>query len=122
MGTTTDLSPDEVAAYDAPYPDDTYKAGARIFPTLVPTSPDDPATAANEAAWEVFRQWEKPLICCFSDSDPMTTGGDAVFIARVPGAQCQPHVTVENAHHFFQEAAGPQLAQIVIDAVGRLSP
>ncbi|MGF1599074.1 MAG: haloalkane dehalogenase [Acidimicrobiales bacterium] len=115
--TITELSPEEVAAYDAPFPDDSYKAGARIFPTLVPTSADDPAAEANRAAWEVFQQWTKPFICCFSDSDPVTRGGDKPFLARVPGAQGQPHVTVANAHHFFQEDAAPQLAQIVIDAV-----
>ena len=121
MATATDLSAEEIAAYDAPFPDDTYKAGARIFPSLVPTSSDDPATAANQAAWEVLRSWDRPLICCFSDSDPVTAGGDAPFRALVPGAQGQPHVTVENAKHFFQEDAAPQLAQIVIDAVERLA-
>ena len=114
-----ELSDGEVAAYDAPFPDDTFKAGARIFPSLVPTSPDDPAAAANKAAWNVFTQWDKPLICCFSDSDPVTAGGDKPFLQLVPGAQGQPHVTVENAHHFFQEDAAPQLAQIVIDAIAR---
>jgi haloalkane dehalogenase len=115
--TITELSPEEVAAYDAPFPDDSYKAGARIFPSLVPTSPDDPAASANRAAWQVFEQWTKPFICCFSDSDPVTKGGDKPFLAKIPGAQGQPHVTVEHAHHFFQEDAAPQLAQIVIDAV-----
>lgn len=118
MATTTELTAEEAAAYDAPFPDDTYKAGARIFPTLVPASPDDPASEANRAAWEVFQQWEKPLICCFSDSDPVTAGGDAAFLASVPGAAGQPHVTIEGAGHFFQEDAAPQLAQIVIDAIG----
>ena len=107
----------EIAAYDAPFPDDTYKEGARIFPSLVPTRPDDPAADANRAAWEVFKQWHKPLITCFSDSDPVTAGGDAAFRKLVPGAQGQPHVTVADAHHFFQEDAAPQLAQIVIDAI-----
>lgn len=116
--TITELSDAEVAAYDAPFPDETYKEGARIFPSLVPTSVDDPAVSANRAAWEVFRAWEKPFICCFSDSDPVTAGGDKPFLAMVPGAQGQPHVTVEDAHHFFQEDAAPQLAQIIIDAVG----
>ena len=115
--TITELSPGEIAAYDAPFPDDSYKAGARAFPALVPTSPDDPAAAANRAAWKVFERWTKPFICCFSDSDPVTAGGDRPFLAKVPGAQGQPHVTVANAHHFFQEDAAPQLARIVIDAV-----
>ncbi len=115
--TVTQLSEAEVAAYDAPFPDDTYKEGARIFPSLVPTSPDDPAAEANRSAWEVFKAWDKPFICCFSDSDPVTAGGDKPFLALVPGAKGQPHVTVENAHHFFQEDAAPQLAQIIIDAV-----
>ncbi len=115
----TELSADEIAAYDAPFPDDSYKAGARIFPSLVPTAPDDPAATANKAAWEVFRTWDKPFICCFSDSDPVTAGGEKPFLNLVPGAQGQSHVTIENAQHFFQEDAGPQLAQLIVDAVAR---
>lgn len=64
-------------------------------------------------------QWDKPLICGFSDSDPVTAGGDKPFRALVPGAQGRPHVTVERAHHCFQEDAAPQLVQIVLDAIGR---
>ncbi len=117
MATITDLSPGEIAAYDAPFPDDSYQEGARIFPLLVPTRPDDPAAKANKVAWEVFRRWEKPLITCFSDSDPVTAGMDAPFLKLVPGAHGQPHVTVANAHHFLQEDAAPQLARIIIDAI-----
>ena len=117
--TVTELSAAEIAAYDAPFPDDSYKAGARIFPTLVPTSPDDPAAAANRSAWEVLEAWNKPLITCFSDSDPVTAGGERVFQQRVPGAEGQPHVTTANAAHFFQEDAADQLAQVILDAVGR---
>ena len=58
--TMTELTDAEIAAYDAPFPDETYKAGARIFPSLVPTSPDDPAAAANKAAWEVFTRGTNP--------------------------------------------------------------
>ena len=116
--TNTELSDAEVAAYDAPFPDDTYKAGARIFPSLVPTSPDDPAASANQAAWEVFQSWDKPFLCCFSDGDPVTRGGDAPFRKLVPGAEGQPHVTVESANHFFQEDAAPQLVGIVLGALG----
>ena len=115
--TITELSAAEIAAYDAPFPDDSYKAGARIFPSLVPTQPDDPAATANKAAWEVFKKWDKPFITCFSDSDPVTAGGDKAFLAIVPGTKGQPHVTVANAHHFFQEDAAPQLAQIIVDAI-----
>ncbi len=115
--TITELTDAEVAAYNAPFPDDTFKAGARVFPTLVPTSPEDPAAQANRAAWEVFMKWNKPFITCFSDSDPVTAGGDKPFLKLVPGAQGQPHTTIANAHHFFQEDAAGELAQILIDAI-----
>ena len=116
--TTTDLTPEVIAGYDAPYPDDSYKAGARIFPTLVPTSPDDPASADNVAAWEVLSAFEKPFLLCFSDSDPVTKGGDAPFLAKVPGTQGQPHVTIEGGGHFFQEDRGPELADLLIGFIG----
>ena len=117
--TVTKLTEGEIAAYNAPFPDDSYKAGARIFPTLVPTRPDDPAAADNRAAWEVLESWDKPLVTCFSDSDPVTAGGERVFQQRVPGAVGQPHVTIERAAHFFQEDAADQLAQLLIDVIGR---
>jgi haloalkane dehalogenase len=115
--TVTDLSPEVIAAYDAPFPDDTYKAGARIFPSLVPTTPDDPATADNLAAWEVLERFERPFLVAFSDSDPVTKGGDAPFRARVPGAAGQPHTTIEPGGHFLQEDCGPQLAELINDFV-----
>jgi haloalkane dehalogenase len=106
--------PDEViAAYNAPFPDDSYKAGARIFPTLVPTSPDDPAHNANVAAWEVLRSFDRPFLCAFSDGDPITKGGERQFIGRVPGTEGQPHVTIEGAGHFLQEDAGEHLARVM---------
>jgi haloalkane dehalogenase len=111
----TQLPPEVVAAYDAPFPDDRYKAGARQFPLLVPTKPDDPAAAANRRAWEVLRRWEKPFLTAFSDSDPVTRGGERVFQKLVPGAQGQPHSTITGAGHFLQEDKGEELAQVVID-------
>jgi haloalkane dehalogenase len=119
--TVTELSPEVVAGYDAPFPDDGYKAGARVFPSLVPTSPDDPAAPDNRAAWEQLRSWDKPLLCCFSDSDPITGGGDKPFRKLVPGARDQPHVTIEGGGHFLQEDRGPELAGVLADFIARTS-
>ena len=118
QGATVTTLPDEVvAAYDAPFPDDSYKAGARIFPSLVPTAPDDPAAPANRKAWDVLQKWEKPFLTAFSDSDPITRGGERVLQGRIPGAQGQPHVTMEGAGHFLQEDKGEELAKVVVDFI-----
>jgi haloalkane dehalogenase len=119
-GTSRELSEAEVAAYDAPFPDDTYKAGARQFPALVPSAPDDPATPANRAAWAALGRWEKPFVCAFGDRDPITGGGDVALRAHIPGADAQPHATMEGAAHFSQEDAGPELAAVVAGVVARL--
>jgi haloalkane dehalogenase len=121
-GCATDLSPDVIAAYDAPFPDDTYKAGARIFPSLVPTSLDDPAAAANEQAWTVLAEFRKPFLLCFSDGDPITRGGDGPFRAKVPGAQGQAHTTIAGGGHFLQEDRGPELARVLVDFVTATTP
>ncbi len=121
MGSTTDLPDDVVAAYNAPFPDDRSTAGARRFPMLVPTSPDDPSAAANRAAWDVLEAWDKPLVTAFSDRDPVTAGGDRAFIERVPGAAGQPHRTLAGGGHFLQEDCGPELAAVVTDLIERTS-
>jgi haloalkane dehalogenase len=120
-GCATKLPPEVVAGYDAPFPDDAYKAGARSFPALVPTSPDDPASPANAAAWEVLRTFEKPWLCTFSDADPITKGGDKVFLREVPGAEGQPHVTIEGGGHFLQEDKGEELAKVLVDFIAATS-
>jgi len=118
-GCVNDPPPEVIAAYNAPFPDDNYKAGARQFPLLVPIGPDDPASEANRRAWEVLRRWEKPLLTAFSDGDPVTRGGERVFQKLVPGAQGQPHVTITTAGHFLQEDKGEELAQIIADFISR---
>ena len=115
----TELSAGVIAAYDAPFPDDRYKEGARQFPVLVPTSPDDPAAPANRKAWEVLREWDKPFLTAFSDQDPVMRGGERPFQSRVPGAKGQPHTTITNAGHFLQEDRGEELARVVVDFVAR---
>jgi haloalkane dehalogenase len=112
-GCHTKLTDDVTAAYDAPFPDDSYKAGARQFPMLVPTTPDDPASAVNRQAWEVLRAFDKPFLTAFSDQDPITRGGDAVFQREVPGCAGQPHTTIEGGGHFLQEDRGEQLARVI---------
>jgi haloalkane dehalogenase len=116
-GCTSDLPAEVVAAYDAPFPDDTFTAGARIFPSLVPTSPDDPAAAANRSAWEALARFDRPVLTAFSDGDPITAGGDRVFQRTVPGAQGRDHVTIAGGGHFLQEDRGPELARVVADFV-----
>ena len=110
------LAPEVVAAYDAPFPDETFKEGARQFPKLVPTSPEDPAHDANVAAWSVLQAFTKPFFCCFSN-DAITHGGEAKFIQLVPGARGQAHTTIQSNAHFLQEENGPQLAGILIEFI-----
>jgi len=114
MGCTTDLAPDVVAAYDAPFPDQTFVEGARQFPLLVPASSDDPATEANRAAWTVLEQFEKPFLTAFSDGDPITAGAHRALQERIPGARGREHVTIAGGGHFLQEDRGPELAAAVV--------
>lgn len=112
-GCVTTLHPDVVAGYDAPFPDDSFKQGARQFPLLVPTSPDDPAASANRAAWDSLRSFDRPFLCAFSDSDPVTAGADRVLRAEIPGAAPFDPVTITQAGHFLQEDKGVVLAEAV---------
>ena len=112
--TVTELSKDVLAAYAAPFPDESYKAGVRIFPSLVPTQPNDPASEDNRQAWKVLMAWEKPLLTLFSDSDPVTAGGHKVFEKLVPGAKGQPHQIIAGGGHFLQEDKGEEIADIVL--------
>jgi haloalkane dehalogenase len=112
-GCVTDLSPEVQAAYDAPFPDETFKAGARAFPMLVPSSPDDPAHDANVAAWVGLAAFPRPFLTAFGDSDPITKGSDRALRERIVGAQGQPHTTIVGGGHFLQEDRGEDLARVV---------
>jgi haloalkane dehalogenase len=114
---TAKLTPEEVAAYDAPFPDESYKEGARQFPVLVPADPENEAVPDNRKAWESLATFYKPFLCAFSDADPITRGADARMKETIPGAKGQPHVTIEGGGHFIQEDKGPELAKIVADFV-----
>lgn len=103
------------AGYDAPFPAESFKAGPRAMPGLVPTAPDDPATEANRAAWTVLTQSPTPALVAFSDSDPITGAMRPILETVLPGAQGRAHPTITNAGHFLQEDAGAELAAHVID-------
>lgn len=117
--TVTDLSEEVMAAYDAPFPSEEYKAGARRFPMLVPVNDDDPAVPANRAAWRSLERFERPVMTAFSDGDPMTIGARPGFEQRIPGARGQAHVTLEGGGHFLQEDVGEKLAAVVNDFIAR---
>ncbi len=118
-GCVSSLPPEVIAAYDAPFPDDRYKEGARQFPVLVPDSPDNPASEANRKAWEVLSRWKKPVLTAFSDSDPITRGADGLLQMLIPGTAGHPHTTIRGAGHFLQEDKGEDLAGVVVDFISR---
>jgi haloalkane dehalogenase len=119
--TQTELSDNILSAYRAPFPDESYKEGARIFPSLVPISPDDPAAPANRKAWEVLSTFEKPFLTAFSDKDPVTAGADRILQKLIPGAKGQPHTTIKGGGHFLQEDCGEDFARVVVDFIARTS-
>ncbi len=110
-------TPEEVAAYDAPFPDPSFKMGCRAMPSQVPTLRGDPSTAANEAAWKVLEGWNKPFLCAFADNDPVTAGGEKAFIGRVPGTAGRTHPKIAGGGHFLQEGRGDELAKVVADFI-----
>jgi len=112
--TVKDLGEGVEAAYDAPYPDESYKAGARIFPALVPTSPDMDGAADNVEAWKVLSAFDKPFLTSFSDQDPITKGGDKAFQKLIPGCTGQPHQLVKGGGHFLQEDVHAELSDIIV--------
>lgn len=112
-GTFKKLDPEEKRAYRAPFPNKSYKAGARAFPRLVPASPNDPATLANRKAWAVLKKWQKPFLTAFSNGDPITRGTDKYMQKVIPGAKGEDHVTLKGGH-FLQEDCGKEFAQVIV--------
>ena len=111
---------DEIrAAYEAPFPDASFTAGARQFPSLVPIFPDDPEIPANKAAWEILAAFDRPFLTSFSDGDPVTAGGYKLFQERIAGAKGVDHVTIKGAGHFLQEDKGEEVAKAMIEFIQR---
>ncbi|MFT7588461.1 MAG: haloalkane dehalogenase [Limisphaerales bacterium] len=115
--TARDLSKEIIAAYDAPFPDKKYKAGARAFPALVPSKPTDPGVATMTNAREVLKKWTKPALVMFSDKDPIMRGGDEWFNGNIPSREDMPIIEIKNAGHFLQEDAGEEIANHILDFI-----
>jgi haloalkane dehalogenase len=118
MGANRKLSHEEMAAYEAPFPDAASKAGAVQFPTLVPITPQHGSVAENMAAWEVLSRFDKPFVTAFSDNDMVTKGGEKPFQSRVPGAEGQPHVTLAGGH-FLQEDCPDDIVAVIEGVLAR---
>ncbi|MBI5667593.1 MAG: haloalkane dehalogenase [Chloroflexi bacterium] len=113
------ITPAIIAAYDAPFPDESYRAGVAAFPLLVPVKADDPGAADQRRTREALKRWEKPALVLFSDSDPVTAGGDRFFRRLIPTANHQPHTVITGAGHFLQEEKGAEIATQIVDFLGR---
>ncbi|MFL6145497.1 MAG: haloalkane dehalogenase [Labedaea sp.] len=111
------LTPEVLAGYDAPFPDDSYTAGPRAMPGLVPTTVDDPASAANRAAWAALGELPIPMLVAFSDGDPITGGMGPILRRHAAGAAGREHPVIVGAGHFLQEDAGDVLAGHVVEFV-----
>jgi haloalkane dehalogenase len=121
LANTDNVTPDVLAAYDAPFPDETYKAGVATFPALIPLKEDDPGAAELREARTKLSQWQKPALVMFSDSDPVTHNGDKFFRKLIPTAKDQPEITIKGAGHFLQEEKGQEIAQHIVEFVKRTS-
>ncbi|NND66029.1 MAG: haloalkane dehalogenase [Halioglobus sp.] len=104
-------------AYEAPFPDPSYKMAVRAMPSQVPTLPDSPSLEAQGKAWQFYESFDKPFLCAFTDDDPVTRGGDAPFIARVPGAKGQRHTTINGGGHFLQEKRPAEVTRVIVDFI-----
>ncbi len=111
-------TPEILAAYNAPFPDERHKAGVATFPLLVPIKEDDPGAAKMRDARNALSQWDKPALVMFSDMDPITGGGHRFFRKIIPTAKEQPEITIQGAGHFLQEEGGVEIAKHIIDFVG----
>jgi haloalkane dehalogenase len=117
LGVASPFPSDLATAYDAPFPDPSFKMGPRAMPSQVPTLPTSPSLDAQRKAWEFFSTFDKPFLCAFADDDPVTAGLDAQFKETVPGTRGLPHTTIKGGGHFVQENAPEQVSKVIVDLI-----
>ncbi len=120
-GTVSELPPEVLAAYEAPFPGPEHKAGAKMWPLLVPVSPEDEAAPEMKAARDDLAGWDKPALVMFSDGDPITKGGDGFFRELIPTAKQQPEIIIQGGGHFLQEDKGEEIAENIVEFMQRTS-
>ncbi|MBN2224240.1 MAG: alpha/beta fold hydrolase [Deltaproteobacteria bacterium] len=108
-----------IAGYTAPFPDGSFKAGARAWPLMVPIAPDSPVALENSRTRDALSRWEKPALVLFSDKDPISKGADGFFRELIPTAKDQPPVTISDAGHFLQEEKPEEIARHIIEFIER---
>jgi len=119
MATTTKLSKEVLAAYDAPFHNKASKAGAAVWPSLVPIFADNPAAKRMQEARSQLKEWNKPTLVLFSDKDPIMRGKEQYFRNVIPTAKAQPHELIRNAGHFLQEDKGEEIAKRIVEFMKR---
>jgi haloalkane dehalogenase len=113
FATADPVAAEVLAAYDAPFPDESYQAGMRQFPSLIPLTGNDPGAAINRATWAALEGFHRPFLTAYSDGDEASGGWAEIFQERVPGAEGQAHAVIEGAGHFVQEDRGEVLGDII---------
>ncbi|CAF0803346.1 unnamed protein product [Adineta steineri] len=113
-GVVKDMKQEEIDAYNAPFPNEQYQAGALVFPLLVPITPENPSSEYNRQAWKNLKNFNRPFLTLFSDSDPITAGLDKILQSMIPGAKNQSHTTITDAGHFLQEDKPHEIVEHLI--------
>ncbi len=117
MGAVSELAPETITAYNAPFPDESYKVGARVFPSIVPIDFDDPESEINRECWKQLQTFDKPFLTAFGDSDPITKGGEKVMQKLIPGCKGMFHPTVSGGGHFIQEDKPDLLSSLIVNLI-----
>lgn len=116
-GTQRQLKDEEIQGYNAPFPHGTYQSAALIFPLLVPTNPSNPSSQFNRQAWTNLHRFNRPFLTLFSDSDPITAGGEKILQKTIPGAKHDKHSIIKQAGHFLQEDQPHLIVQHIIQFI-----